>query len=441
MGKASVGLLAGYWPENVYRYVDVPFWSLDVELVEEPAKKWAEQPALATAGAVVTYRQLHQHTERIAGALQARLDPGARVALCMQSPLNFVTALLGALGGGYTVYLVHPQPPPSHETRALAGFKAGLFLCDEAMKDQAQDLSSGVPVAVYESLLSGDAPKRPASVDTDSPAIFLSGADGAIVSHSHHSLLAGALSWATFSSLETGQAVLSFRPPQTWDGLYWALATLYKGALCLFIDLGSPSLAAAVQQRRPTYAVFDMEGLERAIADPALARVIGGGLSGAFVPVEGPFSPEWRRRARNRLGADVLTVYGSAKLGAVLASHPSWYADAAVGIPVTNVDLWPLDPASREALDVSWEAIEFAEIGVKSPMVAPAVFGGGDKWVPAGLIATMDTNGFYYLLERPVQWLERLGLAIPLLDRPTRWLRRLASVLPFPGHGRRSPRS
>ncbi len=438
MGKASIGLLGGYWPDDVFRYVDVPYWSLDSELVEQPAQQWGQQPALAAGEAVVTYRQLHQDTERVRGGLQARLEQASRIELRIGSPISLVTALVGALGGGYVVHLMDPRLPASQAAQARAEFKPDLLLCDEATKDRAPDQSSGVATAVYEELLSGDAQKQPVSLDTDSAAVFIAGTGGALVAHSHRSLLAGAVSWATFTSIESEQAVLCCRPVQSWDGLIYALATLPKGGLCLFADVSEPSLIASIQQYRPTYALLDLDGIEKALADPRLARAVADTLTGVFVPVDGPFSPQWRRSVRNRLGVDVLTVYGSAELGMVLASHPSWYVDAAIGLPVTNVDLWPLDPSTKEALDVSWDAVEYGEVGVKSPMIVPATAGSGDQWVPTGLIATMDANGFYYLLERPSQWMGRLGLAIPILDRPTQWLRRLASALPFPRRGRRS---
>jgi len=417
--------------------VDVPFWSLDSELVEESAKKWSDQPALAAGKAPITYRQLQQRAERVTAALQARVPPGAKIVLCLPSPVDLVTAFFGALGGGYAVCLVSPKVPSSQAAQIRDGFRADLFLCDATTQGQATGLAPGAPLAVHQQLLTSDAQKRPAAVDTDAASVcFLSAAEG-LVFQSHHTLLAGALSWSTFTAIEPGRAVLCYRRPETWDGLYWALATLSKGGLCVFAEVDDPSLPEIVQQHRPAYAALDMAGVDNMVADPRLPRVVGEGMAGLFVPMEGSFSPGWRRRARNRLGADVLTVYGSAKLGAVLASHPTWYVDGAMGIPVTNVDLWPLDPASHEALDVSWDAVEYGEIGVKSPMIAPATIGSGDKWVPTGLIATMDSNGFYYLLEQPTQWMDRLGLGIPVLDRPGQWLKRLASALPFPRRSHR----
>ncbi len=228
----------------------------------------------------------------------------------------------------------------------------------------------------------------------------LSDEGGGLLYHSHLSLLAGALSWSTFIGLNQGQAVFCARPIYTWEGLYSVMAALFRGGLSLFADIGDQSLAAHIQQYRPTYAFLDLAELERIVADRGLARAFGDAVEGVFVSMSGPVSPHWRRRARNRLQTEILTVYGTLRLGPLISSHPSWYQDHALGIPVTNVDLWPLDPATKEALEVSWEAIEYAEIGVRSSMIAPSELGADEGWLPTGLVATMDPNGFYYLLER-----------------------------------------
>ncbi len=422
MGKASVGLSAGYWPENAFRYVDVPFWGLDVEVLEEPSKKWGDQPALSYKGLTVTYNQLRENTDKIAGALQAKVGPATRIVLCFESPINLITAFFGALETGHAAYLMDPRVPPSKRAREL--FAGNQFFCEQSLVARAPELSSGMPVVVYEELLSAGATKQFVNVDTEAASIFPSGTEDAQAAQSHHSLLASAFSWGAFFPFETGKEVLCCRPVQTWDGLDWVLASLVKGSICLFGDLDDPELPAALQQNKPQYAILDNQGLEKIAGNSNLAKAVRETLAGVVVQVEGIFSPEWRRKARNRIGTEVLTLYGTPRLGAVLATHPSWVVDPSIGIPVSNVDIWPLDPKSRDALDVTFDAIEYAEIGAKSPMVAPAVLGSGDKWVPTGLVATMDANGFFYFLEAPSQWINRIGLGVPLLDSLVEWFQR-----------------
>ena len=75
-----------------------------------------------------------------------------------------------------------------------------------------------------------------------------------------------------------------------------------------------------------------------------------------------------------------------------------------MGIPVTNVDVWPLYPATGNPLEVPWEAIEYGEVGVKSPMTAAGYHLPEEKekrvrdgWLRTKIVATMDPNGLFYI--------------------------------------------
>jgi len=104
------------------------------------------------------------------------------------------------------------------------------------------------------------------------------------------------------------------------------------------------------------------------------------------------------------LDLPVLTVLGNAATGPALASHPQWYLQEAVGIPVTNVDVWPLHPRTHVPFAVPWEAIELGEVGVRSPMCASEFHTAEDRdewvrdqWLRLGVVAAMDPTGLYHL--------------------------------------------
>jgi len=127
-------------------------------------------------------------------------------------------------------------------------------------------------------------------------------------------------------------------------------------------------------------------------------------LQGLFVSVIGPFTAAGRRRLKGLLNKPALLTYGSTESGAVLSSHPTWYLDNAVGMPITNVDVWPLNPATGNPLEVPWETIEYAEIGCKSPMTVAEYQSPEEReryvrdgWSRSWIVATMDPNGLFYL--------------------------------------------
>ena len=104
-----------------------------------------------------------------------------------------------------------------------------------------------------------------------------------------------------------------------------------------------------------------------------------------------------KRRLARRLGAPVLTVLGRNDLGPTIASHPTWFLDDAVGIPLPNVDTRPMNPADGTPLNIGWDAVESAELGIKSSL-APA--GGelmADGWLRSRLVSEIDPTGLYFL--------------------------------------------
>jgi hypothetical protein len=120
--------------------------------------------------------------------------------------------------------------------------------------------------------------------------------------------------------------------------------------------------------------------------------------AGTIVAIEGAFSASRRIQLARRLKSEVLTLLGRNDLGPVIGSHPAWYLRDAAGIPLPNVDLRPLNPTDGTPLNIGWEAVASAEIGVKSAL-APA---GGtmiEGWLRSGIIAEIDPTGFYFLLQ------------------------------------------
>ena len=246
--------------------------------------------------------------------------------------------------------------------------------------------------------------------DLQAPAIALAEENGKLVYHSHKSLLGGAVSWSSFIPLKAEDVVLGLQPLYTWEGIYSLFPILFRGGTCLLGSLEDPDrLADAVRQHRPSYSLLPRPEAAKLYgsAYSSVVQAFRESLRGLFVSTMGPFTALGRRRLKGLLQKPALLAYGSAATGAVLSSHPTWYLDDAVGIPLTNVDVWPLNPSNGNPLDVPWETIEYAEIGIKSPMTAADyetpeererhVRGG---WSRSWIVATMDPNGLFYLQSR-----------------------------------------
>ncbi|MBI2088538.1 MAG: AMP-binding protein [Deltaproteobacteria bacterium] len=413
MSKGAVGLTAGYWPEDVYRYLAIPGIALDDALISRPAKRHPDQPALIGYQETLTYRQLSEAIDQTMKGIHSCTEgKAARLAVAMRQPINVVKLLFGALKGRCTIMLADPARPGEDLVASIRHFGADLVLIDDPKFQTVLATLEGVPIMQFQELVAKQAniPGPKGRQDLQAPAVAFAMENGSLVYHSHRSLLAGAVSWSTFVPLKAEDLMLAVQPLSRWEGLYSVLPIFFRGGACLVADLEDPeTLAAAVQSHQPCFTILPRTEA-RKLYDSAyrsLVRAFRDALRGLFVSTAGPFTAIGRRRLKNLLDKPALLTYGSVEAGPVLSSHPTWYLDAAVGIPLTNVDVWPLNPASGKPLEVPWEAIEFGEVGVKSPLVGikyePAQESEKlmqEGWLRTKIVTTMDPNGLFYIQSR-----------------------------------------
>ena len=410
MGKGAVGLTAGYWPEDVYRYLAIPGITLDDGLVARPGKRTPDRPALIGPQGPLTYKQLIADADQAMKAILATLEgKGNRVALALADPLDLAKAVFGALKGRCTVFLVNLSVPPQELSLQLQQFRPDLMIADDTSRRSLGAAVEGVRITSMlelQEIKSTVGPPR-GRQDLSAPALALAMEGGGLAYHSHKSLLAGAVSWSTFVPLKTEDLVLAAQPLYTWEGLYGLLPILFRGGTCLVGNLEDPeTMARGVNEHRPIYTILSRPGarLLYQSSHKELVQAFKESLSGVFVSTTGPFTAMGRLRLRNLLGKPALLAFGSAEAGPVFSSHPTWFLDTAVGIPVTNVDVWPLNPANGNPLEVPWEAIEYGEVGVKSPMTAADYHSPEEKdqrvkggWLRTKIVTTMDPNGLFYI--------------------------------------------
>jgi acyl-CoA synthetase (AMP-forming)/AMP-acid ligase II len=412
VAKGAVGLVAGYWPEDVYRYLATPNLYLDEGLVSRQAKRRATSPAILGDSGVLTYESLATEVDRAMKAILALLGgQGSRVAVGVPDPLDSLKIFFGALQGRCGVLLMDPTASVEALFRQIRSFKPHLIVAGGVLLEKVAPLGSGQGIRIVTAQelwqQEGGGPKTKLRVGLKAAAVALAEESGHLVYHSHSSLLAGALSWSTFVALKEDEALLSMKPLHTWEGLYSVLPALFRGGACVLTAERGPTLVSLIRRYRPSYVLVPIGEAFQLALDHAVVGEIQDALRGIFVSVTEPFRAAERRKLKALLGKPVLTVYGRAETGPVLASHPDWHLGEAAGIPVTNVDVWPLNPTTGNPLQVPWEAIEHAEIGVKSPMTAveyerPEATQERvrEGWLRTKVVAAMDPSGLFYLLSR-----------------------------------------
>ena len=210
--------------------------------------------------------------------------------------------------------------------------------------------------------------------------------------HNHRTLVATGISVGAFYLLNEDITVLLLEPPTNWWTIAILLGAMNRGAtIWAGWDAELPQL--------PTSLNYVVCGWDRAgmLLDDEVAALTGRISAGLIVAIDRPFSTSRRLRIGRRLRADVMTLLGRSDLGPIVASHPAWYLNDAAGIPLPSVDLRPLNPTDGQPLNIGWEVVDSAELGVKSAL-APA---GGtlvEGWLRSNIIAQIDPTGFYFLV-------------------------------------------
>jgi len=382
VGKGALGLLSAYWPEMTARHAHVPLERAPQFTVHRSARSDPDRVALATPERSVTFAELSDLVRRAGAGIAERTGESGRVAVLLDDPLAQAACAFGAWEADRLAFVASGPVPAG----TLADFAPDLVV--------ARELAHAPPGVRVETpyTLSAE-PVTFGKANLRTPVLVLPKPDlTGEVAHNHKTLVATAVAFSSFFMFEPGAEVVLLEPPTGWLGLAVMLAAWHRATTIRVAWTGD----WAAHPDRVDYLAgsFAAADARYAGATPALRDVRAG--VGAILGVEGPFSPSRRRRLARRLGTPVLTLYGRNDLGPVLGSHPTWYLDDAIGIPLPNVDTRPLDPAGGAELTIGWDAVEEAEIGVKSAL-APA---GGElsgTWLRSRMVGQVDPTGLYFV--------------------------------------------
>lgn len=102
------------YPADVPAEISADRYTSLVDLFEQAAKRYADQPAFLNMGQKMSYRQLEEKSRAFAAYLQNQLGlkAGDRVALMMPNLLQYPVALFGVLRAGMVVVNVNPLYTP-----------------------------------------------------------------------------------------------------------------------------------------------------------------------------------------------------------------------------------------------------------------------------------------------------------------------------------------
>ncbi|MEJ2131775.1 MAG: AMP-binding protein [Gammaproteobacteria bacterium] len=370
-----------YWPEHVERVIGIPPLSVPGFCVYRHGRDRPDDLAVVHGDQRLSFGELLERVERTSACLDARADGGERVVLGPLQGIDGITLLLAALTSSAYARVLGVE---EDAVAVAAAFGSSLNV------SSAAELGG-------EGTLAPDIWSRTIG---NAPVLCIPGTRGS-VSHTHRSLLAGAISLATFFHLDRSSSWVSALPLSGWDGVLSALIPLSVGAPLVIVNGDDDAFAEAIQREEAQYGMHDLEGAVRVTREARRGvRKARDVLSAMLLTVNGPFDPGDRQRVARQFRCSALTLFGLPETGPIFASHPQWYLDESVGIPVTNAHVVPADPRSGAPIRTLWELVESAEVTVKGP--ALMCDASDERFVDGrfrtGVRASSDANGMIYLL-------------------------------------------
>ncbi|MGK4446737.1 long-chain-fatty-acid--CoA ligase FadD [Yersinia enterocolitica] len=445
------------YPADVPAEIDPDRYSSLVEMFENAALRYADQPAFINMGEVMTFRKLEERSRAFAAYLQQGLglQKGDRVALMMPNLLQYPIALFGILRAGMVVVNVNPLYTPRELEHQLndSGAAAIVIVSNFAhtlekivfktqvkhviltrMGDQLST-AKGTLVNFVVKYIKHLVPKyylpdaisfrtalqkgrrmqyvKPDVINTDMAFLQYTGgttgvAKGAMLTHRNMQ-----------SNLEQAKAAYAPLLQPGHELVVTALPLYHIFALTmnclLFIELGGRSLLITNPRdipgmvkelsRYPFTAMTGVNTLFNALLNneeftkldfSTLRLSVGGGM-----PVQKAVAEKWEKLT----GKHLLEGYGLTECSPLVTGNPYdlKHYSGSIGLPVPSTDVRLVDD---EGNDVAMG--EPGELWVRGPQVMLGYWQRPeatdevlkDGWLATGDIATLDEQGFLRIVDR-----------------------------------------
>ncbi|HHH0825165.1 TPA: long-chain-fatty-acid--CoA ligase FadD [Yersinia enterocolitica] len=445
------------YPADVPVEIDPDRYSSLVEMFENAALRYADQPAFINMGEVMTFRKLEERSRAFAAYLQQGLglQKGDRVALMMPNLLQYPIALFGILRAGMVVVNVNPLYTPRELEHQLndSGAAAIVIVSNFAhtlekivfktqvkhviltrMGDQLST-AKGTLVNFVVKYIKRLVPKyylpdaisfrtalqkgrrmqyvKPDVINTDMAFLQYTGgttgvAKGAMLTHRNMQ-----------SNLEQAKAAYAPLLQPGHELVVTALPLYHIFALTmnclLFIELGGRSLLITNPRdipgmvkelsRYPFTAMTGVNTLFNALLNneeftkldfSTLRLSVGGGM-----PVQKTVAEKWEKLT----GKHLLEGYGLTECSPLVTGNPYdlKHYSGSIGLPVPSTDVRLVDD---EGNDVAMG--EPGELWVRGPQVMLGYWQRPeatdevlkDGWLATGDIATLDEQGFLRIVDR-----------------------------------------
>ena len=434
-------------------------------LLDESAAQFGDRSAAVFFGAALSYRALHTLVHRFAGALhRLGVRPGDRVSLHLPNSPQFLIAYYGALRAGAVVVPFNPlyvEREIEHQlidSGAEVAVTLNLFyprLADVRPRTRVREIivtsinayfppllrwlyplkawreghlvrvPRGRDVHRFSELLDADQPAPPEAIDPEQTAMLLySGGTTGIpkgVILSHRNLVCNVVqARAWFTGLRAGEdSILAVIPFFHSYGMTAAmnLAVSAGERLILLPRFQAEMVLGAIAAYKPRLFPGVPTLYTAIISHPHVSRYnLRSGMS--CISGAAPLPVEVQTRFEQLTGGKLVEGYGLTEASPITHANPisGIRKMGSIGVPFPDTDARIVDGSGEHALPPG----EVGELAVRGPQVMQGYWNQPaetaqmlrDGWLLTGDLAKMDTDGFFYIVDRKKEMIITGGLNV-----------------------------
>lgn len=458
------------YPEGVPEEINPEQFSSIAEMFATTVKNYPNSPAVSNMGTTYTYAELDKKTDHFAAFLQKKLDlqKGDRLALMMPNAIQYFVAVFAAFKAGLVIVNVNPLYTKRELTNQLKDSGAKAILVMENFAHTVADMMVDYPISHIIITRMGDEFPWPKSMLVNFivnymkrlvPSYRLKGALfyreamrlGKQLTLKPVSLKCDDLAFLQYTGGTTGvpkAAMLTHRnmvanaeqayhwvKPYVDDGretvitalpLYHIFSLL---ANCLvFTRAGSLNVLvtnprdmknfAKELKRQPFSAITGVNTLFNAMVHNPLFNdvdfsklkvALGGGMA-----VHHSVSDRWKTLT----GIPICEAYGLTETSPAVTINPMRIKDytGSIGLPISSTNVKVIDAEGKEL-----PTHEKGELCIQGPQVMEGYWNrpeetalalSKDGWLKTGDIATIDDNGFVYIVDRKKDMVDVSGFNV-----------------------------
>lgn len=445
------------YPAGVPAQIDPDHYSSLLDIFEQSIAKFADKVAFVNMGKSITYRQLDQQSQAFSAYLQHELGlkKGDAVAIMMPNLLQYPVALMGVLRAGCSVVNVNPLYTPRELQHQLTDSKARAIIIVENFAHTLMAVEKNIQVehviltkmgdmlgavkgtlvnlvvkhlkklipayqlrrfVTYKEVLqrgAGLSWQKPQMTGDDIAFLQYTGgttgvSKGAMLSHRN-----------MVANLEQASGFLDKFLDEGKENVVTALPLYHIFALTanffVFFKHGGTNLLITNPRDMPTFvkelakfpftAITGVNTLFNGLLNtPGFAELdfsrlklsLGGGMA-----VQRPVAERWKKVTKTRL----LEGYGLTECCPLVTLSPFDLDDfnGSIGLPAPSTDIRLVDENGNDVPQG-----EAGEMIVQGPQVMLGYLNRPeetaktikDGWLYTGDIATMDADGFFYIVDR-----------------------------------------